>query len=110
MLKGGIQIRDPGLENIALGGKIIWKLYSKNSHPVSHLFQKKYLKGALVRNLQIDFVPKGTLLWNLCRKGFELFQKQINHIPGNGKKTLIWTNKILGNLPLENTNKLTSIR
>ena len=72
--------------------------------------EKKYLKGALVRNLQIDIVPKGTLLWNLCRKGFELFQKQINHSPGNGKKTLIWTDKILGNLPLENTNKLTSIR
>jgi hypothetical protein len=26
--EGGLQVRDPGLANIALGGKILWKLYS----------------------------------------------------------------------------------
>ena len=94
----------PVLANIALGGKILWKLYSNNSHPVSQLLRKKYLKGASMRNLQIDSVPKVTLLWNLCRKGFEFFQKQLNRVPENVKTTLIWTNKIMGMLQLESTH------
>ena len=70
MLEGGLNIRDPGMANFALGGKIIWNLYSNNSHPVIQLLRKKYLNSASLRNLQIGSIPKGTLLWNLCRQGF----------------------------------------
>ena len=67
MLEGGLNIRDPGMANFSLGGKIILNLYSNSSHPVSQLLRKKYLNDASLRNLQIDNIPKGTLLWNLYR-------------------------------------------
>jgi hypothetical protein len=39
--EGGLQIRDPGHANIALGGKIIWKLFSNSRHPVSQILRRK---------------------------------------------------------------------
>ena len=35
--EGGLQIRDPGLENLALGGKIIWQLFADKNNPVSKI-------------------------------------------------------------------------
>ena len=46
MLEGGLNIRDPSMANFALGGKILWNLYSNGSHPVSHLLRQKYLNGS----------------------------------------------------------------
>jgi hypothetical protein len=108
--EGGLQIRDPSLANIILGGKILWQMYSNRSHPVSLLLQKKYLKGTSLRNFQNDNTPKGTPLWNLCRKGLEFFKKQLFRVPGNGKRTLLWTDSIMGKPPLENAVELTEIR
>eukprot|EP00253_Pinus_taeda_P034784 PITA_34784 len=34
MAEGGMQIRDPALVNLALGGKILWKMIHEPSHPV----------------------------------------------------------------------------
>eukprot|EP00253_Pinus_taeda_P003653 PITA_03653 len=99
-LEGGLQIRDPNLANIALGGKILWQLYSNKHHPVSQLLQNKDFKGASLRNLQADNVPKGTLLWNLCRTGLATFQNQLYKVPGNGANITIWQDKIMGNSPL----------
>ena len=48
----GLQIRDPGLANLALGGKIIWKLFADKKHLVSKLLWMKYLKGGSLRNLK----------------------------------------------------------
>ena len=73
MLEGGLNIRDPGMANFSLGGKILWKLYSNISHLVSQLLRQKYLNGSSLRNLHLDNIPKGTLLWNLCRQGFYFF-------------------------------------
>jgi hypothetical protein len=50
--EGGLQVRDPELANLALGGKILWKLYTNHRHPVSKILRKKYLNGASLRNLQ----------------------------------------------------------
>lgn len=58
-LEGGLQIKDHGRAKIALGGKILWHLYSNKHHPVSQLLRNKYLKGVSFRNLQADRVPKG---------------------------------------------------
>ena len=40
ILEGGLQIRDPGLANITMGGKIQWHLFSKLKHPVSQILWK----------------------------------------------------------------------
>ena len=66
ILAGGLQIRDPELANLALGGKLVWQLFLDKHHPVSMIFWKKYLKGGSIRNIKIDNIPIGTSVWNLC--------------------------------------------
>jgi hypothetical protein len=84
-----------------LGGKILWKLYTNRRHPVSQIPRKKYLKGASLRKLQAKNTPKGMLIWNLCRRGLDFFQKHLYRIPGNGAKTMLWQDSIMGKAPLD---------
>ena len=42
---GGLQIRDLGLANLALSGKLLWQLFADKNHLVSKIFQMKYIKG-----------------------------------------------------------------
>ena len=58
ILEGGLQTRDPELVNLAMGGKLLWKLFSDKKHPVSQIFWKKYLKGGSLRNIQMTNIPK----------------------------------------------------
>jgi hypothetical protein len=39
-VEGGLQVRDPKLANLALGGKIIWNLYANQKNTVSNLLKK----------------------------------------------------------------------
>ena len=41
VLEGGLQIRDQGLANLAMGGKLLWQLFSNKKHLVSQIFWKK---------------------------------------------------------------------
>ena len=72
--EGGLQIRDPGLSNLDLGGKFLLQLYVDKHHPVSNIFRLKYLKGSSLRNLTSSSAPSGTTIWNLCRKGIDEFK------------------------------------
>ena len=63
-----------------------------------------------MRNIKIANTPLGTTVWNLCRKWFDNFQYQLYRIPGSGKKTFLWEDKILGNLPLSSINSLSDIK
>ena len=38
VLEGGLQIKDPGLSNLAMGGKLQWHLFSNKKYPVSQIF------------------------------------------------------------------------
>ena len=60
--EGGLQIRDPELANLALGGKLIWQLCSGKHHPDNKIFWKKYLKGGSVRNIKTANTPLGTAI------------------------------------------------
>lgn len=51
--KGGLQIRDPALVNLALGGKIIWKLFKDPKHPVCDTLKSKYAHQTPLRSLQV---------------------------------------------------------
>ena len=51
ILEGGLQIRDLELVNLAMGGKLLWQLFSNKKHPVSKIFWKKYLKGGSLKNI-----------------------------------------------------------
>jgi len=82
--QGGLQIRDPSLANLALGGKIIWKLYAGKNHPVSKILWKKYLKGGSLRNLTIASTPIGTTIWNFVKRSIDHIQKHLYRISRNG--------------------------
>ena len=45
VLEGGLYIRDPGLTNLAMGGKFLWQLFSDRKHLVSQVLWGKYLLG-----------------------------------------------------------------
>ena len=62
--EGGLQIRDPGLANLEMGGKLIWQLYVDKNHPVNKIFRMKYLEGGSLRNLTTSNTPTGTAIWN----------------------------------------------
>ena len=65
VLEGGLQIRDRGLRNLAMGGKFLCQLFYEHKHLVSQVLWKKYLLGGSLRNLQAVNIPKGSLTWNL---------------------------------------------
>ena len=71
--EGGSNIRDPELVNLALGGKLLWQIYSSKNHPVSKIFWKKYLNGIPMRNINSAISPSGTTIWNLCKRGLDNF-------------------------------------
>ena len=43
VIEGGLQIRDTGLVNIAMGGKLLWQLFSNRKHPASQILCKNIL-------------------------------------------------------------------
>ena len=85
-----------------MGCKLLWQLFSNKKHVVSHLFWKKYLQGGTLRNIQFANTPKGSNIWNLCRKGLNLFVQHLYRIPGNGRNTLLWEDKINGHDSFQN--------
>ena len=54
--------------------------------------------------------PKGSITWNLCRRGLEFFNQHLYRIPGNGMKNLLWDDKIKGNAPLNTDSSLSEIK
>ena len=107
--QGGLQTRDPFLDNMALGEKLIWQLYVDKYHPVSKIFRMKYLKGGSLRNITSSNTPLGTTIWNSCRRGLGKFNQQLYRIPCNGKKILLWEDKISGNPALSSVILLAKI-
>lgn len=43
---------------------------------------------------------KGTTLWKLCNRAWDIFKEHLYRIPGNGKITRLWEDKIMGLQPL----------
>ena len=75
--EGGLQIRDLGLANLALGGKLMWHIYVNKNHPVSKIFKMKYLKGGSLRNLSISTTQTGTTIWTSFRRGIDQFNQHL---------------------------------
>ena len=77
VLEGGMQIRELALSNLALGGKLLWQLFSNKKHPVSQIFREKHFHGGSLRYIQLANTPKGYIIWNLCRSCLEFFNKHL---------------------------------
>lgn len=93
---GGLQIRDPTLVNLALGGKILWKLIHEPTHHVIVVLSSKYRPNKSLINLQNANVVNSTHVWKLCCRSSKFFNKQAYRIPGNSKHTHMWLDRIMG--------------
>jgi hypothetical protein len=110
LAEGGLQIRDPSLANLALGGKILWKLIDDPLHPVSSTLRSKYGVNSSLNNLKSDSVANCTQMWKLCCKSSKFFTSLMYRIPGNGKRTPIWTQSIMGREPLAENGEISDLR
>eukprot|EP00253_Pinus_taeda_P008973 PITA_08973 len=107
---GGLQIRDPALTNLALGGKILWKLLHEPTHPVSEILRSKYSPNKNLSNLQNANTINSTQVWKLCCKSSKFFIKHVYKIPGNGKLTHLWNDRIMGKEPLRDNEDIANLR
>jgi hypothetical protein len=110
MAEGGLQIRDPALVNLALGGKLLWKLIHEPTHLVSVTLRAKYRPNKTLSNLQNDSTISCTQVWKLCCKSSNFFNKSVYRIPGNGKCTHLWHDRIMGREPLAENVDITDLR
>jgi hypothetical protein len=110
MAEGGLQIRDLALVNLALGGKILWKLIHKPTHPVSVNLHSKYGPNKSLSNLQNDNTTNCTQVWKLCYKRSNFFKKLVYRIPDNDKRTHLWLDSIMGREPLADNVDITYLR
>jgi exonuclease III len=108
--EGGLQIRDPSLANLALGGKILWMLIDDPMHPVSSTLRAKYGVNSSLSNLQVDSSANCTHMWKLCCKSSKFFKNLVYRIPGNGKRTSIWMESIMGREPLAENDEIADLR
>eukprot|EP00253_Pinus_taeda_P028484 PITA_28484 len=108
--EGGLQIRDPQQENLALGCKLLWQLITEPMHPISQLLKLKYLQNQSITSFNPVLSPRGMQAWRLCCKGIEFFRNHLYKIPGNGKNILLWRDQIMGHPPLSTINEIVDLR
>eukprot|EP00253_Pinus_taeda_P027195 PITA_27195 len=108
--EGGLNIRDPSLANLALGSKILWKIFKEPTHPVSLTLRAKYTNSIDLRNLHLEDTANYTLLWKLCLKSNKNFKRFIYRIPGNGKGTRLWQDRIMGRNALIHNEEIAGLR
>eukprot|EP00253_Pinus_taeda_P009881 PITA_09881 len=75
--KGGLSIKIPSLSNQALGLKLIWKIISSKDHD-----------------------RPCTPVWRLIKKVLPHFRENVSKLPGNGKNTKIWADRIMNSNPM----------
>ena len=66
--KGGLGIRDPGMMNLVMGSKLVWRFIKGGKEWWKEVLRKKYLKKPRLKCLDIEWMGKGTSIWNLCKK------------------------------------------
>eukprot|EP00253_Pinus_taeda_P028283 PITA_28283 len=108
--EGGLQIRDPSFINKSLGGKLLCKIISDPSHPISIILQSKYSDKEAIRKMQIQSTAASSQVWRLCCKSSEFFKKHMYRIPGNGKSTQLWKDRIMGKDPLVEREDIAELR
>eukprot|EP00253_Pinus_taeda_P016021 PITA_16021 len=97
MEKGGLGIRVPRLANIAMGFKLIWRIINDKGSWWTDVIKKKYLNGANSNILAETIIDRpSTPVWKLIKNSLPQAKPLISRAPGNGKKTSIWNDRIMG--------------
>jgi len=110
MDEGRLQIRDPSLVNKSLGSKLLWKIISDPSHPISIILRSKYTNKEALSKMQLQSTVSSSQVWRLCCKSSEFFRKHMYRIPGNGKSTQLWKDRIMGKDPLAEREDIAELR
>eukprot|EP00253_Pinus_taeda_P014481 PITA_14481 len=108
--EGGLQIRDPTLVNLAMGGKILWNLFKDPKHPVCEMLKSKYAHKVPLRNLQASQTINNTQVWKLCSKSLNFLKGKAYKIPGNGKHTNLWYDRIMDRDPLSEVEEIADLK
>eukprot|EP00253_Pinus_taeda_P026762 PITA_26762 len=110
LLEGGINFKNLGYHNVAMGAKLIWRIIApKPSWPQLALW-KKYFKGQRSRCLKHPKKHSNTPFLKFYSKACSLIKDHAFWIPGNGKRINLWTDKILNNEPLGDYRSLQTLR
>jgi hypothetical protein len=110
-MEGGLQVRDVATQNLAMGGKILWKMIRGKTTWSSKSLRTKYFCGHKERCLdRPPLTRKGSPIFSLCLKALELITSKLSWIPGNGRKIKFWEDSILGQTPLSSLEGLENIK
>jgi hypothetical protein len=94
---GGLGIRDPEVENIAMGSKLLWRIVSGRKEWWKTTIIKKYRLGGRKRCMDNMVDPQpGSQIWKLIRASIPSFKEHLSWIPRNGKLIRLWKDLILG--------------
>ena len=104
------KIRDPSLVNLALEGKLLWKLAHEPKHPISAILLSKYAHNSSFSNLHFKPPVNSSQVWSLCCKSSVFFKKLLYRVPRNGKRTNLWKDRIMGRDPLEENEEIADLK
>lgn len=84
---GGAWLRKLSLQNLALGGKLSWKMYKCPNKLWSKIFQKKYLDSGDPQHIfTIVDTYRGSPTWNFLWSSRGIITSHISWKIGNGNK------------------------
>lgn len=109
--QGGLSIWLHGLMNATLGMKIAWRLIIGNESWWKKALINKSLNVSK-ENLLNGNIPirQSTQVWKLVKRFIPIMGSHISKTPGNGRKTLIWEDIIMGKDPLQDHSKMEVIQ
>eukprot|EP00253_Pinus_taeda_P006146 PITA_06146 len=106
LLEGGLNFKNLGNHNIAIGAKLIWRIIAPNPGWAQLALWKKYFKGQCSPCLDHPQMLPNTPFLKLCTKACPLIKAHAYWILGNGKQINLWTDRIMNNEPLGDCHSL----
>jgi hypothetical protein len=101
-LEGGLNLKKTRVQNLALGAKLLWKMVIGKPSWSKLMLWRKYFRGPRDKSLEFPCKEmKISPIFALCKKALPLFSPHLTWVLKNGKKIRIWTDSIMGDLPLE---------
>ena len=78
-----------------MGAKLLWNLLAPKPSWCSRVLKAKYFRG-----LDGGHVTKSrSSIFNVCSKALPQFKEELYWVPGNGRSTNLWHDRILGKTP-----------
>lgn len=100
---GGTGIGNLEKHNLALGAKLVWKLYENFDSFWAQIMFAKYLNnGPREYIFQISNLPLVLVMWNFICKCRNVILPHLSWIVHNGKKVRFWDEVWNGHTPLRN--------